>query len=142
MRRRQDDVLFVEILVRMILQLKAVTGTQRAAVRDAGVGSDLRIEGGDAVFDRSLVVLKDVRQIARLLAAAFVNAVVFSGIAAGKIVNLQLLIAAGVEDARLFGFEFFVRKLKMIIPKSLLAASQFVIGTPLPDCRLEQHAGI
>ena len=68
-----------------------------------------------------MIVFKDILQIGRALAAAFVDAVVFARVAARVIVIFEVFVVAERKTALLLIFELVGRQLEIVSPEHHLA---------------------
>src|SRR5512139_3606680 len=110
----------------MIGHFHPVSCRKRASVRSAGRDRHLGVQGLHPVLYRILAVWKYFLQIARLLAAALVYAVILACVSAGVIVRFELLAVAERETARILVLELLVRKFKITVPHGDLAGQQIM----------------
>ena len=97
-------------------------------------GSGEPVQWGHAIIrctmhrlhDRLFAVAENLVQLARLLAAAFVDPVEFARVAAGKIVKLEIFVIAEGKTALGLFFELIRRQLKIVIPESDFSGLQVV----------------
>src|SRR5262249_55468098 len=126
MRHTCKNVLGVKTFIRVLIKCKSAASRERTTIRIArGIGCT-SIQRLDRVSHCCFPVGKNLLQLIGLVSATLIDAVKFASIAAGEIVEFELLIIAEGKAALLVFFEFFVRKLEVMVPKRNLSGLKII----------------
>ena len=126
-----------------------IEGVARGETRQAAPRGSSRLGRASCCMRMSTVRLlsSKISELARLVAAALVDAVEALGIVAGKVVDLELVVAADLQlvddfahrhgiHNRLLRLQVLAGQLEAVVPGNVLSRTQFLRFEPFVDAVL------